>query len=111
MAAKCALHYFAGQPFFEETKMKKLKYCVYVLHSLKDNKQYIGYTTNLKRRLTEHFGGRNISTKNRRPFILLFCEYYLSENDAKRREKYFKTTIGKRVLRLMLKNSFEELEK
>lgn len=89
--------------------MKKLQYCVYVLHSQKDGKQYIGYTTDLKRRLTEHFSGNNTSTKSRRPFLLIFCEYYFSGEDARRREKYFKTSTGKRALKLMLKETFEKL--
>jgi hypothetical protein len=40
-----------------------------------------------------------------RPIICVFCEYYLSKSDAIRREQYFKTTAGKRVLRLMLQES------
>lgn len=85
--------------------MTKLQYCVYILLSGKDQHFYIGYTTDLKRRLTEHFHGKSLSTAPRRPFSLIFCEYYLSKTDAIRREKYFKTTIGKKVLRLMLKDS------
>lgn len=90
--------------------MSKLKYCVYVLYSLKDFKLYIGYTTNLTRRLTEHFKGRTKSTAPRRPLKLIFCEYYLSQKDAMRREGYFKTTAGKRTLKLMLRESYKELE-
>ncbi|MFA6017466.1 MAG: GIY-YIG nuclease family protein [Patescibacteria group bacterium] len=88
--------------------MKKLQYCVYVLYSLKDNNFYTGYTTNLHERLTSHISGNSQATEFRRPFTLLFCEYYLSKHDATRREKYFKTTVGKKVLRLMLKNSLIE---
>jgi putative endonuclease len=85
--------------------MKKLQYRVYVLYSLKDNNFYIGYTTNLHERLTSHISGNSQATKFRRPFALLFCEYFLSKHDATRREKYFKTTVGKKCLKLMLKNS------
>ena len=53
----------------------------------------------------EHSEGRSKSTACRRPFVCVFCEYYLSKSDALRREQYFKTTPGKRVLRLMLKES------
>jgi putative endonuclease len=90
--------------------MATLKYCVYILYSLKDTKLYIGFTTNLSRRLTEHFQGRSKSTAPRRPFKLLFCEYYLSQRDALRREQYFKTTAGKKTLRLMLRESLKEIE-
>ena len=48
------------------------------------------------------------ATEPRRPFTLLFCEYYLSKHDATRREKYFKTTVGKKTLRLMLQDSLIE---
>jgi putative endonuclease len=82
-----------------------LKYCVYVLISLKDQKLYIGLTTNLKQRLTDHFKGKSFATKSRRPFRLIYCEYFLSKHDAYRREKYLKTTIGKKMLRLMLRKS------
>lgn len=83
-------------------------YCVYVLYSLKDHKLYIGYTTSLRRRLSEHRRGESASTAPRRPLRLLFCEHYISRDDAQRREKYFKTSPGKRALRLMLKDSFRQ---
>ena len=78
---------------------------VYVLYSLKDRKLYIGYTADLKRRLSEHNRGESASTAPRRPLRLLFGEHYISKKDAQRRERYFKTTAGKRALRLMLKDS------
>jgi len=83
----------------------KLQYCVYVLQSQKDHKLYIGSTTNLKQRLTDHFHGNSKATAPRRPFKLIFCEYFLSKQDALRREKYFKTSAGKKALKLMLRES------
>ena len=35
----------------------KLPYCVYVLRSQKDGKLYIGFTGDLKQRLSDHFNG------------------------------------------------------
>lgn len=84
---------------------------MYVLYSLKDNQFYIGYTTNLHERLTSHIHGNSLSTEFRRPFTLLFCEYFLSKHDATRREKYFKTTAGKKTLRIVLQESLRELNK
>lgn len=91
--------------------MKKLQYCVYVICSLKDNNFYTGYTTNLHERLTSHINGNSKATEPRRPFTLLFCEYFLSKHDATRREKYFKTTAGKKALRIMLQESLKEINK
>ena len=87
--------------------MSKLQHCVYILLSLKDGKFYIGYTTNLKQRLTDHFHGQSKATAPRRPFRLIFCEYFFSKKDALRREKYFKTTAGKKALKLMLRNGLK----
>ena len=85
--------------------MLGLNYCVYVLYSLRDFKMYIGYTTNLEKRLEDHNAGKTTSTAPRRPLKLIFCEYYLSKQDAMRREKYFKTTAGKKGLKLMLRET------
>ena len=87
----------------------KLGHCVYVLFSEADGKLYIGYTSDLKQRLTDHFNGRNQSTAPRRPLRLIYCECHLSTTDAHRREKYFKTTAGKKALGLMLRESLSNL--
>jgi putative endonuclease len=84
-------------------------YSVYVLYSLKDDKLYIGFSSKLVSRINDHLNGFSKSTRHRRPLVLIFCEYYLSKKDAMRREKYFKTTDGKRTLRLMLKESLKEV--
>ncbi len=89
--------------------MEHPKYAVYVLYSLKDQMFYIGYTSNFERRMQEHAEGKSLSTAPRRPFIPILCEYYYAKSDALRRELYFKTTAGKRVLRLMLHDSLKEV--
>ena len=81
---------------------------VYILLSQKDNKFYIGLSNNLERRMSQHSNGEVTSTKARRPLDLIFYEAYLNERDAVRREDYFKTTKGKRTLRLMLKEFLSE---
>ena len=63
---------------------------MYILKSLKDDDLYVGYTSNLKKRLKEHNDGLNRSTKSRRPFKLVYCECYTSEIDARERESNLK---------------------
>lgn len=75
---------------------------VYVLISDRDGQFYVGKTNDLRRRLGEHQSGRNVSTAKRLPVRLVFYEAYLSEFDAGRRERYFKTSKGKTTLRAML---------
>jgi putative endonuclease len=82
-------------------------YYVYVLKSHRDEKLYIGYTANLGTRFRDHQAGGVISTRHRRPLELIFYEAYKNMEDAKRREKYFKTSKGKSSLRMMLQNSLK----
>ncbi len=86
-----------------------LPFCVYVLFSELDHHLYVGYTSDIDKRIAEHNNGINPSTKNRRPFKLIFLEYYLFKEDAKYRELYFKSSKGKRMLKLMLANTFDKL--
>ncbi len=78
-------------------------YYTYVLKSLVDGKFYTGYSKNIKLRFEQHNKGLVDSTKNRRPFILIYFEASLSKEDALHREKYLKTYYGKMFLHKRLK--------
>jgi putative endonuclease len=80
----------------------------YILYSEKARKLYIGFTRDLKRRIIEHNQGKNFSTKPYKPWKLIYYEACLNEEDAKRREKYLKTTQGQRLIRRRLKEFFYE---
>jgi putative endonuclease len=80
-------------------------YYVYVLLSQKDNNFYVGFSENIDQRLDEHNAGKNVSTKLRRPFGLIYHEAHTSKSDALRRERYFKTTKGKVTLKQILKDA------
>lgn len=56
------------------------------------------------RRLTEHKNGKVESTRNFRPVKLVHYEAYLFKSDAKRREKFLKTTEGSRLLRMQIRD-------
>ena len=86
--------------------MTDIFYYVYVLRSEVDGKNYSGYTKDLKSRLQAHQKGKVPSTKNRRPLELIYYEACLSQEDALRREKYFKTHYGKMYLKKRLKSYF-----
>ncbi|MBU1016568.1 MAG: GIY-YIG nuclease family protein [Patescibacteria group bacterium] len=83
-------------------------YYVYLLQSKNKNFFYVGFTTDLKRRFKEHNNKEELSTKHYAPFDLIHYEAYKNEKDAKRREKYLKTTKGKTTLRTMLKECFKQ---
>lgn len=73
-------------------------YYTYVLKSNKDEKLYIGFTGDLKKRFAEHNQGLVESTASRRPFVLVYYEACLSKEKAIAREKYFKSGFGRRYL-------------
>lgn len=75
---------------------------VYILESLSDGKRYIGYTSDLKKRIKEHKNGQVFSTKARLPVDLIYYEACINSEDAKRRERYLKTTQGARFIGLRL---------
>lgn len=79
-------------------------YYVYILQSEKDSNLYVGYTKDLKQRLSLHNNGKVKSTAHRRPLKLLYFEGCLNQQDATKREKYLKTAWGKRYIKSRINN-------
>lgn len=86
----------SGQAFFY----------VYVLQSRKYDEVYVGFTKDLKKRLAQHNEGLNISTKRYAPWEIIYYEACRDILDAERREKYLKTSQGRRLLKRRLKEYF-----
>ena len=76
----------------------------YVIQSKKNCEIYIGFTSDLRQRLTEHNQGLNFSTKRYMPWKLIYYEVCLEQSDATRRENYLKTTQGGRLLKRRIKD-------
>ena len=81
------------------------KYYIYVLYSLKDSRLYVGYTTDLKKRLIQHKEGLVTSTKHRLPLKLIHYEYFINKEDAKTRERFLKSGFGRDQLKQALKRT------
>ena len=77
-------------------------YYVYVLVSESRNYIYVGITDNLDRRINYHNSGYNKTTRAYRPFRILFTETYPSRIEARTREKYLKSGVGKEFLKALL---------
>ncbi|MBU1871785.1 MAG: GIY-YIG nuclease family protein, partial [Candidatus Omnitrophica bacterium] len=65
-------------------------YRVYIIQSSKDQRYYIGYTSNLEQRLEDHNRGKTNSLRSRRPFKLVYSEKYRTKSEAIQREKQIK---------------------
>ncbi len=83
-------------------------YHVYLIESVPNAKWYIGYTNNLKRRLSEHNQHKNKSTAKERGWKLIYCETYTHKMDAIGREKFLKSGSGWRFLKKQLKHYLQD---
>ena len=81
----------------------------YVLYSRKDGKLYIGYSSDVLERFKRHCAGEVLATKHRRPVELIYYEAYLTEDEARRREKYLKGGNGRMQLKAQLEATFKRL--
>ncbi|MFN2440964.1 MAG: GIY-YIG nuclease family protein [Chitinophagaceae bacterium] len=82
-------------------------YTLYILYSKKHNTIYIGETSNLIQRIYSHnFYGHDWS-KRYRPWIVIYCEYFLSRTDVKKREKQLKGGKGRQWIWNKIKTELE----
>jgi putative endonuclease len=81
-------------------------YTVYILHSAKYQKTYVGFTSDLSSRLESH---NHLATKgwtiNYRPWTLLYTEIYETKRDAMAREKELKSGHGRVFIKSLLNDN------
>jgi putative endonuclease len=98
---------------FEACPVKYCKnmksYYVYVLRSKLDGKFYTGFTSDLEKRIEEHNSGKVYSTSARVPFEIVYYEACICIDDAIHREKYLKSTYGKRYVKNRIKNYLKKI--
>ena len=71
---------------------------VYVLKSEKSGVRYIGMTEHVENRLIQHNSGKSRFTKGHMPWVLVYSEEVGSSVDARKREKYLKSGLGRQFL-------------
>jgi len=65
--------------------------------------RYTGHTPDLERRLSEHNAGLSHSTKHGRNWRIIYTEEFDSRGDAMKRERYLKSSAGRRYVKTMLR--------
>lgn len=80
-----------------------IMFYTYVIQSRKNLRWYTGSTNDLRKRLKQHNEGKSTWTKRDIPWRLIYYEGCLNEEDARSREKYLKTGMGKRYLKNRLR--------
>ncbi len=79
---------------------------VYILKSLKNNRYYIGSTTNIDNRLKMHNNGRVQSTKNNRPYKIELLQKYKTIKEAKQIEYRIKKLKRKDYIHRMITDGY-----
>ena len=75
------------------------EYFVYAIKSLERNYIYVGMTDNPERRLQQHNSGKGKATKPFAPFRMIYLEKVGTREQARKREKYLKSGVGKEFLK------------
>jgi putative endonuclease len=74
-------------------------FSVYAIRSEVDGRIYVGMSRDVMHRVSEHNSGKVFSTKGYRPWKLLLQEEVGARHEARKREKYFKSGVGKEYLK------------
>jgi putative endonuclease len=75
---------------------------IYAIVSKRDYRIYVGMSQNVTVRIKEHNQGRVTSTKAFIPWELFYSELVGSTSIAREKEKYYKSSAGKRKLHKIL---------
>ena len=75
--------------------------CVYILYSEVTNKFYVGSSREggADKRLKSHNAGKNKSTKSGRPWRLFYEEQTSDYTDARKKEIFLKSGVGRRWIK------------
>ncbi len=79
-------------------------FTVYSIKSIHRNYIYVGLTNDIGRRFNEHQKGQNKTTAPYKPFVLIYQENFTTRSEARNREVYLKSGIGKEFLKQLLKD-------
>ncbi|MFH1575380.1 MAG: GIY-YIG nuclease family protein [Candidatus Nealsonbacteria bacterium] len=80
---------------------------VYVLQN-KTQSWYIGSTNDLRKRILQHNSGKSRSTKHGVPWKIIYCEISINKQDARARERYLKSGMGRKYLKKQIKILFRQ---
>jgi putative endonuclease len=73
-------------------------YTLYILHSEKLGRFYVGYTNDFQRRFSEHNRTKGKYTDLGIPWVLVYSEVFESKKAAADREKYIKSRKSKQFI-------------
>ncbi|MCF8379142.1 MAG: GIY-YIG nuclease family protein [Bacteroidales bacterium] len=75
---------------------------VYAISSIAKNYIYVGLTADYEERINRHNKGYERTTRPYKPFTTILIEEFANRSEARKREKYLKSGIGKEFLKRLL---------
>ena len=78
-------------------------YYLYILHSKSLDRYYIGSTSNLEERLRRHLSNHQGFTSKAKDWEIVYCEAFLSNNEAQARERWVKNQKSRKVIEGLIK--------
>ena len=86
-------------------------YHVYMLLNESKTRTYTGVADDVEKRLKEHNAGRVKSSRPYRPYNIVHTESFTTLSEARQKEKFYKSTTGRRRLKRILFSKDDGYEK
>ena len=78
-----------------------IMYYVYILLNEAKIRTYTGVAEDVNKRLTEHNAGRVKASRPYRPYKIIHTESFETLKEARQKEKFYKSTTGRRRIKEM----------
>jgi putative endonuclease len=75
-----------------------IMFFVYIIFSKKLKKRYVGFTSDINKRLAQHNNYESKFTSSGVPWILIHFEEFEFEKDARLKEKFYKSGVGRKFI-------------
>jgi putative endonuclease len=82
-----------------------MNFFVYIIYSLSLDKFYVGYTSDLEKRVSDHNNGISDYTSKASDWKLMYSEIYFSRELAMKREREIKTKKSRKYIEWLIKQN------
>ena len=82
-----------------------MTYTVYILYSRRTDGYYIGYTSNVPRRLRQHNSGESRYTRGKGPWKVVYTESFQDKSTALKRERFLKAQRNREFYKSLIRSN------
>ena len=88
--------------------LQNMPYSVYILLNKSRTRTYTGVAVDVEERLKRHNDGQVPASRHYRPYEIIYIEPYLTLKEARQRERFYKSTTGRRKIREIISRLLTE---